>query len=123
MYVCMNYFREVIAKKPEDFKIECLKNIASLFPGKNPFYAGFGNRINVSFSYTLNKYYFFVIEFLFPIIPYRSKKVACFSLEQHFQSTHPFLLTVHFIFEALYETNELRFKNSFENTDLAIKIL
>jgi phosphatidate phosphatase LPIN len=41
-------FREVIAKKPEDFKIECLKNIASLFPGKNPFYAGFGNRINVS---------------------------------------------------------------------------
>lgn len=39
--------REVIAKKPEDFKIECLKNIASLFPGKNPFYAGFGNRINV----------------------------------------------------------------------------
>jgi phosphatidate phosphatase LPIN len=43
------FFREVIAKKPEDFKIECLKNIASLFPGKNPFYAGFGNRINVSF--------------------------------------------------------------------------
>ncbi len=38
----------MIAKKPEDFKIECLKNIASLFPGKNPFYAGFGNRINVS---------------------------------------------------------------------------
>jgi hypothetical protein len=37
----------VIAKKPEDFKIECLKNIASLFPDKNPFYAGFGNRINV----------------------------------------------------------------------------
>jgi phosphatidate phosphatase PAH1 len=43
------FFREVIAKKPEDFKIECLKNIASLFPGKNPFYAGFGNRINVRF--------------------------------------------------------------------------
>jgi phosphatidate phosphatase LPIN len=41
------FFREVIAKKPEDFKIECLKNIASLFPDKNPFYAGFGNRINV----------------------------------------------------------------------------
>lgn len=37
----------MIAKRPEEFKIECLKNIASLFPGKNPFYAGFGNRINV----------------------------------------------------------------------------
>jgi phosphatidate phosphatase LPIN len=44
-------FREVIAKKPEDFKIECLKNIASLYPGKDPFYAGFGNKINVRFSY------------------------------------------------------------------------
>ncbi|CAF4385043.1 unnamed protein product, partial [Adineta steineri] len=40
------FYREVILKKPEDFKIECLKNIASLFPGTNPFYAGFGNRIN-----------------------------------------------------------------------------
>ncbi|CAF4478961.1 unnamed protein product, partial [Rotaria sp. Silwood2] len=45
-------YREVIAKKPEDFKIECLKNIASLFPGKNPFYAGFGNRINDQWAYT-----------------------------------------------------------------------
>ncbi|CAF5224972.1 unnamed protein product, partial [Rotaria magnacalcarata] len=40
-------YREVIEKKPEYFKIECLKNIASLFPAKNPFYAGFGNRINL----------------------------------------------------------------------------
>ena len=46
--LCVCLSSEVIAKKPEDFKIECLKNIASLFPGKNPFYAGFGNRINVS---------------------------------------------------------------------------
>ena len=46
------FSREVIAKKPEDFKIECLKNIASLFPGKNPFYAGFGNRINVKFHFS-----------------------------------------------------------------------
>ncbi|CAF4825357.1 unnamed protein product [Rotaria sp. Silwood1] len=45
-------YREVIAKKPEDFKIECLKNIASLYPGKNPFYAGFGNRINDQWAYT-----------------------------------------------------------------------
>jgi len=47
------FYREVIAKRPEEFKIECLKNIASLFPNKNPFYAGFGNRINVSFRLVL----------------------------------------------------------------------
>ncbi|CAF1175683.1 unnamed protein product [Adineta steineri] len=46
------FYREVILKKPEDFKIECLKNIASLFPGTNPFYAGFGNRINDQWAYT-----------------------------------------------------------------------
>lgn len=55
------FSREVIAKKPEDFKIECLKNIASLFPGKNPFYAGFGNRINVNFiSYLIYLFHFLV---------------------------------------------------------------
>jgi phosphatidate phosphatase LPIN len=56
--------REVIAKKPEDFKIECLKNIASLFPGKNPFYAGFGNRINVSNSFNDDMYSTFVLGFI-----------------------------------------------------------
>ncbi|CAF1434877.1 unnamed protein product [Rotaria sordida] len=45
-------YREVIARTPEDFKIECLKNIASLFPDKNPFYAGFGNRLNDQWAYT-----------------------------------------------------------------------
>ncbi|CAM4821302.1 unnamed protein product [Rotaria magnacalcarata] len=45
-------YREVIARRPEDFKIQCLKNIASLFPDKNPFYAGFGNRINDQYAYT-----------------------------------------------------------------------
>lgn len=47
----INYFnyREVIERKPEEFKISCLKNIAALFPeSANPFYAGFGNKINVS---------------------------------------------------------------------------
>jgi len=29
-----------------------LKNIASLFPDKNPFYSGFGNRINDQWAYT-----------------------------------------------------------------------
>ena len=52
----MNLFsihREVIERKPEEFKIKCLKNILSLFPSSaaNPFMAGFGNRVNVSYSY------------------------------------------------------------------------
>ncbi|KAF0987517.1 hypothetical protein HZS_4219 [Henneguya salminicola] len=39
--------REVIEKKPEIFKIECLKNIVNLFPpDSNPLVSGFGNRIN-----------------------------------------------------------------------------
>ena len=43
--------REVIIKKPEEFKISCLKDIQALFPGhQNPFYAGYGNRVNVSAS-------------------------------------------------------------------------
>ncbi|KAL1511415.1 hypothetical protein AB1Y20_006215 [Prymnesium parvum] len=37
--------REVIRRKPEEFKIACLQDIRSLWPsGQNPFYAGFGNR-------------------------------------------------------------------------------
>lgn len=42
-------FREVIEKKPEIFKIECLTDIKNLFQhNKQPFYAAFGNRTNVS---------------------------------------------------------------------------
>ena len=40
-------YREVIERKPEEFKIGCLRDIAALFP-QNPLYAGFGNKINVS---------------------------------------------------------------------------
>lgn len=41
-------FREVIEKKPEQFKISCMSDIKALFPpDSNPFYAGYGNRINV----------------------------------------------------------------------------
>lgn len=37
--------KEVIEKKPEEFKISCLKDIQSLFPSAhNPFYAGYGNK-------------------------------------------------------------------------------
>lgn len=43
------HFREVIEKKPEIFKIECLTDIKNLFQhNKQPFYAAFGNRANVS---------------------------------------------------------------------------
>lgn len=42
-------YREVIEKKPEEFKISCLKDIQALFPANSkPFYAGYGNKINVS---------------------------------------------------------------------------
>ena len=39
--------REVIDKNPEEFKIRCLKDIETLFGGKNPFFAGYGNKPNV----------------------------------------------------------------------------
>uniref|UniRef100_T1JA68 phosphatidate phosphatase n=1 Tax=Strigamia maritima TaxID=126957 RepID=T1JA68_STRMM len=46
------FHREVIEKKPEDFKISCLKDIQALFPSAiNPFYAGYGNRINDVWAY------------------------------------------------------------------------
>ncbi|XP_078397727.1 phosphatidate phosphatase LPIN1 isoform X1 [Cetorhinus maximus] len=44
--------REVIEKKPEKFKIQCLTDIRNLFyPNKEPFYAAFGNRSNDVYSY------------------------------------------------------------------------
>ena len=43
------FHREVIEKKPEEFKISCLSDIKALFPeDSEPFYAGYGNRINVT---------------------------------------------------------------------------
>jgi hypothetical protein len=39
---------QVYDKNPEEFKIRCLKDIQSLYPGgKNPFFAGYGNKPNV----------------------------------------------------------------------------
>lgn len=35
---------ELIRKVPYEFKIACLEEVASLFPGTNPLYSGFGNR-------------------------------------------------------------------------------
>ncbi|KAK7470313.1 lipin Ned1 [Stygiomarasmius scandens] len=44
--------REVIMRKPEVFKMACLRDIQRLFgESRNPFYAGFGNRITDALSY------------------------------------------------------------------------
>ncbi|EEB16138.1 hypothetical protein Phum_PHUM407130 [Pediculus humanus corporis] len=46
------FHREVIEKKPEEFKISCLRDIAALFPPDvKPFYAGYGNRVNDVWAY------------------------------------------------------------------------
>lgn len=46
------FTREVILRRPQEFKISALKEIASLFPhGSSPFYAGFGNRDTDFVSY------------------------------------------------------------------------
>ncbi|XP_038158174.1 phosphatidate phosphatase LPIN1 [Cyprinodon tularosa] len=46
------FHREVIEKKPEVFKIECLTDIKHLFhPNTEPFYAAFGNRATDVHSY------------------------------------------------------------------------
>jgi phosphatidate phosphatase LPIN len=44
--------REVIAKKPQEFKIPCLAQVANLFPSGKPFFAGFGNRVTDLQSYS-----------------------------------------------------------------------
>ena len=46
-----SFHREVIMRKPEVFKMACLRDILRLFGGHNPFYAGFGNRITDAISY------------------------------------------------------------------------
>lgn len=47
--MCVMSCREVIERKPEKFKIECLTDIKQLFyPNTEPFYAAFGNRATVS---------------------------------------------------------------------------
>ncbi|KAF2349469.1 Lipin middle domain, partial [Trinorchestia longiramus] len=52
------FHREVIERKPEEFKISCLRDIQALFPKTgNPFYAGYGNRVNVSYGNRGNSSY------------------------------------------------------------------
>lgn len=44
--------REIYLRKPEVFKMACLRDILTLFNHKrNPFYAGFGNRLTDALSY------------------------------------------------------------------------
>lgn len=44
--------REIYIRKPEVFKMACLRDIKNLFgPGRTPFYAGFGNRLTDALSY------------------------------------------------------------------------
>ena len=46
-------YREIIQRKPHEFKISCLEHIQKLFPEDfNPFYAGFGNRSTDEVSYS-----------------------------------------------------------------------
>ncbi|PAA50508.1 hypothetical protein BOX15_Mlig017637g3 [Macrostomum lignano] len=47
------FHQEVIARRPEAFKIACLRDVRSLFPAEaQPFWAGFGNRPSDALSYT-----------------------------------------------------------------------
>ncbi|XP_057309060.1 phosphatidate phosphatase LPIN3-like [Hydractinia symbiolongicarpus] len=44
--------KEVIERKPEEFKISCMRDVQSLFPKtSNPFFSGFGNRLNDVWAY------------------------------------------------------------------------
>ena len=45
-------YREVVVRRPQEFKMRCLRTIRDLFPEEwNPFYAGFGNRDTDVVSY------------------------------------------------------------------------
>ncbi|KAJ3055774.1 hypothetical protein HK097_009344 [Rhizophlyctis rosea] len=46
-----SFHREVILRRPEEFKMACLRDIKRLFGDRSPFYAGFGNRITDALSY------------------------------------------------------------------------
>lgn len=59
------FHREVIEKKPEAFKISCMSDIKALFPSDSePFYAGYGNRINVGVCVNKQKHFLLYIYFL-----------------------------------------------------------
>jgi phosphatidate phosphatase LPIN len=47
------FTREIIQRRPEEFKVACLRDVQALFEPDtfSPFYAGFGNRATDAFSY------------------------------------------------------------------------
>lgn len=49
--VLVAFRREVIERRPEEFKIAALSDLKKLFPTKAPFFAGFGNRETDTKSY------------------------------------------------------------------------
>ncbi|GMT10956.1 hypothetical protein PFISCL1PPCAC_2253 [Pristionchus fissidentatus] len=49
--VLVAFRREVIERRPEEFKIAALSDLKKLFPSKSPFFAGFGNRETDTKSY------------------------------------------------------------------------
>jgi len=61
-----SFKREVVYRKPQEFKIVALREVRSLFGTEyNPFYAGFGNRVTVSCSLTCNFFlHVFIILFI-----------------------------------------------------------
>ncbi|XP_044744130.1 phosphatidate phosphatase LPIN2 isoform X2 [Coccinella septempunctata] len=88
------FHREVIEKKPEQFKIQCLTDIKALFPSdSHPFYAGYGNKINDVYAYSAVG---IPIERIFTINPKGELK---HELTQTFQSSYS---NMSFIVDQLY---------------------
>src|SRR5690606_15308939 len=82
-------------RKPEVFKMACLRDILNLFgKGNNPFYAGFGNRLTDALSYrsvnipstrifTINSYAEVSLDLL-TLTKYKSSYVSMRDLVDHF---------------------------------------
>ena len=65
--------REVILKKPELFKIDCLNSIISTFPPETkPLIAGFANKVNVG--------YLIIFRIIWRIIVWEYRKIRFLSL-------------------------------------------
>lgn len=83
------FHREVIERKPEQFKISCMSDIKALFPtDSNPFYAGYGNRINDVWAYRAVG---IPIVRIFTINPKGELK---HELTQTFQSSYPIMTVI-----------------------------
>lgn len=116
--------REVVLRKPHLFKTACLKDVLSLFGGRSPFYAGFGNRITDAMSYrsvNVPISRIFTIDYNGDIQheliqSYNSSYVKLSDMvDQIFPSTTT---------EMISEFNDWNFwKNSFENFELPTDIL